>query len=536
MTSDLLLGRYELGRLLGRGGMAEVWEARDTRLGRRVAVKTVNLAAAHDPTLGERLQREARAVASLKHTDIVTVYDAGLEDDTAYLVMELVDGTDLATTLREGPLPPGEAARVGARVAGALAAAHGAGVVHRDVKPGNVLLHGDDVTVVDFGIAVATQAAGATLTAPGTVIGTADYMAPEQAEGGEVTAATDVYALGCLVTAMTVGRPPFAGDHPMQVVRQHLDATAPRLSAAMPDVPRELDDVVARMLAKDPTARPSLEEVRRTLERVATDASGVGATAAVGTPDAEATAAMASASTAAMPAGGTTAVMPDGTTVAMPAGGTAVMPAGAEPPTETSSEAAGPRRRWFLAVAVAAALLVAVIAVAQLSGNGQEPAAGGPTAEETAPDRVETTEPETDPEAATTPPQEDPGPEGPGGEGPGGGPGRAGEGGPGGGRQGEGNAGHGNAGRGNAGRGNAEAPDDDMGQLISSLGLEPDVERDLLRKWEEVLKAVDEGKEDKVEDRTEDFGDRVDELEGEGRISEDQAEALQDGLDSAFGD
>ena len=161
MSASLLAGRYELGRPIGRGGMAEVWEARDSVLGRTVAVKTVNLAAAHDPTLGERLRREAVATAALTHPGVVTVYDAGVDGDTAFLVMELLEGRDLAAVLRDGPLPVSQAVRVGEQVAGALAAAHAAGIVHRDVKPGNVLLDGEKVTVVDFGIAAVEQDAGA---------------------------------------------------------------------------------------------------------------------------------------------------------------------------------------------------------------------------------------------------------------------------------------------------------------------------------------------------------------------------------------
>ncbi|WP_052437017.1 serine/threonine-protein kinase [Georgenia sp. SUBG003] len=210
----VLAGRYELDQKLGRGGMAEVWRGRDLVLGRRIAVKTANVVDATDHTLGDRLRREAVATAALDHPDIVTIHDAGVDGDTAFLVMELASGRTLAALLAEGPLPLTEAVRIGGRVAGALAAAHAAGIVHRDIKPANIIVDGEKITVVDFGIAAIEFQAVTSLTAPGTTLGTAEYMAPEQARAEPATSGTDMYSVGCLLTTMVAGRPPVHGGVP----------------------------------------------------------------------------------------------------------------------------------------------------------------------------------------------------------------------------------------------------------------------------------------------------------------------------------
>lgn len=265
MAAQILQGRYELRHLIGSGGMAQVWQAQDRVLQRLVAVKIVDLSGAGDPLLGERLKREAINTAVLHHPDIVTVHDAGIEGSTVFFVMELIAGRDLAAVLREGPLPTDEAVRVTARVCGALAAAHAAGIVHRDVKPANVLVHGDSVTVVDFGIAAMAREAGAALTAPGTVLGTAEYMTPEQADGQPATPASDVYAVGCLLMALLTGRPPFGGDDPIQVLHQHVAATPPRVRDLRPEVSEPLEALVEALLAKDPAARPSAVQAQHRL-------------------------------------------------------------------------------------------------------------------------------------------------------------------------------------------------------------------------------------------------------------------------------
>ncbi|WP_170175185.1 serine/threonine-protein kinase [Georgenia muralis] len=282
MENVVLAGRYELRRPLGRGGMAEVWAARDLVLGRSVAVKTVDLDAAGDPTLGDRLRREAVATAALDHPDVVTVYDAGVDGDTAYLVMELLGGHNLAAVLQEGPLTEPDALRVGSRVAGALAVAHAAGIVHRDIKPANILLDGDKVTVVDFGIAAVEHAAAAALTGPGTTLGTAEYMAPEQARAEPVTAAADMYSLGCLLTTLLAGRPPFTGDSPIAVLHQHVAEPAPRLKDLVPGVAPEVDDLVTALLEKDPAGRPTAVQAHELLAGLAERSGAVPAVGAAG--------------------------------------------------------------------------------------------------------------------------------------------------------------------------------------------------------------------------------------------------------------
>jgi serine/threonine-protein kinase len=265
----VLAARYELDRRLGRGGMAEVWRGRDLVLGRRIAVKTVSVTDATDVSLGDRLRREAVATAALDHPDIVTVHDAGVDGDTAFLVMELVAGRNLAAALADGALPLAEAVRIGGRVAGALAAAHAAGIVHRDIKPANIIVNGEKVTVVDFGIAAIEFQAVTSLTAPGTTLGTAEYMAPEQARAEPATSGTDMYSFGCLLTALVAGRPPFTAELPMAVLHHHAYIQPPRLRSLRPDVPEELDALVGALLEKDPAARPTATEAHEWLARIA---------------------------------------------------------------------------------------------------------------------------------------------------------------------------------------------------------------------------------------------------------------------------
>jgi eukaryotic-like serine/threonine-protein kinase len=265
----VLAGRYELDQRLGRGGMAEVWRGRDLVLGRRIAVKTVNVADATDLTLGDRLRREAVATAALDHPDIVTVHDAGIDGDTAFLVMELASGRTLAALLADGPLPLAEALRIGARVTGALAAAHAAGIVHRDIKPANIMVDGEKITVVDFGIAAIEFQAVTSLTAPGTTLGTAEYMAPEQARAEPATSGTDMYSVGCLLTTMIAGRPPFTAESAVAILHHHAYIQPPRLRSLRPDVPDELDALVGALLDKDADARPTAVETHERLARIA---------------------------------------------------------------------------------------------------------------------------------------------------------------------------------------------------------------------------------------------------------------------------
>lgn len=253
----LIAGRYRLQALVGAGAMGQVWRGRDERLQREVAVKVVDLAAATGPVSADRVQREALATARLNHPNIVTTFDGGVDGDVAYLVMELLDGTPLSTRLRGGPLPVREAARIAADIARALEATHLIGVVHADIKPGNVMLtRTGQVKVLDFGIARLT--ADTTEAAhPADALGTAAYMSPEQAQGRPVGPASDLYSLGCLLFAMLAGRPPFPGTDSLAVARAQVHAAPPRLRDARPDVPPPLDALVAAMLAKDPAARPT---------------------------------------------------------------------------------------------------------------------------------------------------------------------------------------------------------------------------------------------------------------------------------------
>ncbi|WP_377642645.1 protein kinase [Oryzobacter terrae] len=254
-----LAGRYVLESPIGRGGMGEVWRGTDTVLGRQVAVKTIDLRAVHDESGAARFEREARATAGLNHPGIVTVHDSGVEDDTAFLVMELLSGPSLAERLREGPLPVAEVVSVGEQVAKALDAAHARGLVHRDVKPGNIAYADDGrIRVLDFGITQLGDTAGSqALTATHTVMGTAEYLAPEQAMGGRVDGRADLYALGCVLYALLVGHAPFRGATPVATMMMHANDPVPDVRDLRPDTPDWLAEVVTGLLAKNPDERPS---------------------------------------------------------------------------------------------------------------------------------------------------------------------------------------------------------------------------------------------------------------------------------------
>ncbi len=266
-TPRALNERYHVLSHLARGGMADVYQGRDTLLNRTVAIKVLHSQFSADEAFVKRFRREAQAAANLTHPSIVGIYDWGQAQGTYFIVMELVDGRSLRDVLKsEGALLPRRATEIAAETAAALSIAHQGGLVHRDVKPGNILLSKDgSVKVTDFGIARAFDDS-AELTRTGAVIGTATYFSPEQAQGATADERSDVYALGVVLYEMLTGRPPFLGDSPMAVAFQHVSTEAPAPSTLNPDVAEDLDRVVAKALRKDPEARyQTAEEMRQDL-------------------------------------------------------------------------------------------------------------------------------------------------------------------------------------------------------------------------------------------------------------------------------
>jgi serine/threonine protein kinase len=258
-TPPLIGGRYELGELLGRGGMAEVRKGTDTRLGRTVAIKRLRTDLASDATFQARFRREAQSSASLNHPTIVAVYDTGEEPATdgsgvsqPYIVMEFVAGRTLRDILREGrKILPERALEITSGVLSALDYSHRAGIIHRDIKPGNVMLTpSGDVKVMDFGIARAISDAASTMTQTAAVVGTAQYLSPEQARGETVDSRSDVYSAGCLLYELLTGRPPFVGDSPVAVAYQHVREPATPPSDHDTDLPPAIDAIVMKSLAK----------------------------------------------------------------------------------------------------------------------------------------------------------------------------------------------------------------------------------------------------------------------------------------------
>ena len=249
-------GRYRVGALLGAGGMGEVWAAQDLLLDRPVAVKVLGAALAGDGRAAERLRREARAAGRLDHPNIARMLDLGEHDGRPYLVMEFLEGESQAARIdRAGPMPAAEAVRVVAAVADALQAAHSAGVVHRDVKPGNVFLtSGGEVKVLDFGIA---SAAGEADLTTGDLLGTAAYLAPERALGQPATPAADLYSLGVVLYELLAGRRPFQGGSDIELAMAHVTARPAPLALVAPSTPPSLVAACEHALAKDPAARPS---------------------------------------------------------------------------------------------------------------------------------------------------------------------------------------------------------------------------------------------------------------------------------------
>jgi len=331
--------RYELVGQIARGGMAEVYLARDLRLDRPVALKVLFPELSVDRNFVERFRREAQAAANLSHPNIVPVYDWGEADHTYFIVMEFIDGETLSDIIKaEAPLLPDRAAGIGAAVAAALAFAHRYGVVHRDVKPGNVLITGDgEVKVADFGIA---RAAGTdeSLTQTGAVMGTATYFSPEQAQGEGVDARTDIYSLGVVLYEMVTGKPPFSGNNPLAIAYKHVREEPPAPRSVNPAIPPAFEAIVLKAMAKSPEDRyDTAQALRADLLRFR-QGRAVQATPIVA------------------------ATVPDSTRVlgAVPAGADATV---VTPPTRrVVSEEQGPKRRTGAYVALLLGLL-AVLAV-----------------------------------------------------------------------------------------------------------------------------------------------------------------------------
>ena len=279
MTEFTQLGdRYDIGQVVGRGGMAEVYEGTDRRLNRRVAIKVLRPDLARDPMFQERFRREAQSAAGLNHPNIVAIYDTGedvLNDGVSqvtipYIVMEYVDGTTLRQTLQRGPrIMPERSLEICAGILAALDYAHRHGIVHRDIKPANVMLnaHGD-AKVMDFGIARAMSDAATSVTATSAVMGTAQYLSPEQARGELVDARSDIYSTGCLLYELLTGTTPFTGESPVSIAYQHVNEAPTPPSQLDPSLSATLDAIVLHALAKQPDARyQTAAEMRADVER-----------------------------------------------------------------------------------------------------------------------------------------------------------------------------------------------------------------------------------------------------------------------------
>ena len=256
MINKLLGGRYKLGEMIGTGGMADVYVAEDTRLARQVAVKVLRSDLARDPSFVARFRKEALAAAGLNHPGIVAVYDSG-EEPAPYIVMELISGHTLRELIHKGErVPLKRALEIGEGILAALEYSHHSGIVHRDIKPANIMItdHGD-VKVMDFGIARALADLGATLTSTWNVVGTAQYLSPEQALGEVADLRSDIYSTGCLLYEVLTGKPPFSGETPVSIAYQHVSGVLVAPSKIVPELPAGIDTLLTVALAKNPEDR-----------------------------------------------------------------------------------------------------------------------------------------------------------------------------------------------------------------------------------------------------------------------------------------
>ncbi|MFF0266129.1 Stk1 family PASTA domain-containing Ser/Thr kinase [Kribbella sp. NPDC004536] len=385
MTSQARLvgGRYEEGEPLGRGGMAEVRRGVDNRLGRSVAIKRLRVDLASDATFQARFRREAQSAASLNHPTIVSVYDTGEEPDPngsgvtiPYIVMELVTGKTLRDLIREGrKIMPERALEITSGVLEALDYSHRAGIVHRDIKPGNVMLTPQgQVKVMDFGIARAVADTSSTMTQTAAVIGTAQYLSPEQARGETVDARSDLYSTGCLLYELLTGRPPFVGESPVSVAYQHVREQPLPPSSFDPEIPPEVDAVVLKALAKNREERyQSASEMRADIHRVLAGQQVTAPMAAV-------------AETRAMQA---TAVAPTAATQQFrQTGGNDLLPPGGDDLEDLPDDRSRRNRGLAYFLLGLAIVAVAIGAYALFSKMNNDNAGGGPTTSNTPPAKV----------------------------------------------------------------------------------------------------------------------------------------------------
>jgi serine/threonine-protein kinase len=254
--SELLNNRYALGEMIGTGGMADVYIGDDTRLNRKVAIKVLRRDLARDPSFVARFKKEALAAGGLNHSGIVAVYDSGDENNSPYIVMELISGQTLRQVMQQGLIPQGRALEIIEGILQALEYSHKEGIVHRDIKPGNIMItDSGDIKVMDFGIARATDDIGATMTNTWNVIGTAQYLSPEQATGELADGRSDLYSLGCLMYELLTGRPPFTGDTPVSIAYQHVSSPVTPASQVKPGLSNDVDRMLEVVLSKDPNNR-----------------------------------------------------------------------------------------------------------------------------------------------------------------------------------------------------------------------------------------------------------------------------------------
>ena len=384
-----LADRYLLGEEIGAGGSSRIHTALDERLGRRVAVKLLDALAASsaDPAGRDRFLREGRTAASFVHPNAVTVFDAGEDGNDLYIVMELVDGSSLAEHLAQtGPLPVHEAIRIATAALGALDAAHAAGVIHRDVKPANIMLGtGGDVKLTDFGIAKRFDELDAAITASHLVMGTPRYLAPEQARGDDATPATDVHGTGLVLFEMLTGRLPFDGDPAVETASAVRSGPVPSVVGERSEVPEPLAAVVTRALARDPADRyPTAREMSAALAAVPAAPATAGATG-IRSGDTEVLPLAPDARTAALPPA------PDDATEVLTH---SPRPAGAERSADRRSA-----RRTTVTMLAVLGLLVGAVAVAVATGDGESPVDGSDAPTATGPSGDEPVDDDAEPAA-----------------------------------------------------------------------------------------------------------------------------------------